>query len=64
MADLVKFFGIGERTILKLARTRGLPLKRIGPGADLLAFESEVVEWLKRQPSIGDKEEKAQRTDG
>ena len=52
MDELVKILGIGERTILKLARTKGFPLKRVTRQAVPGAVSSELFEWLKGQPPL------------
>ena len=53
LAELAKIFGLSEESIKRLAKNRGLPLRRVTPYATPGVLESELVLWLKAQPLIG-----------
>jgi hypothetical protein len=46
-------FGLSEESIKRLAKTHGLPLRRVTPFATPGSLESELMRWLKAQPQVG-----------
>ncbi len=50
LPEIAKMFGLSEESIKRLAKTHGLPLRRITPFATPGSLESELVNWLKAQP--------------
>jgi hypothetical protein len=53
LAELAKLFGLSEESVKRLAKKHDLPLRRVTPYATPGALESELVEWLKAQPRVG-----------
>jgi hypothetical protein len=53
VTELAKLFGLSEESVKRLAKKHGLPLRRVTPYATPGALESELVQWLKAQPRIG-----------
>jgi predicted DNA-binding transcriptional regulator AlpA len=53
LSEIAKMFGLSDESIKRLAKTHGLPLRRVTPFATPGALESELVKWLKAQPQIG-----------
>jgi hypothetical protein len=53
LSEMAKMFGLSEESIKRLAKTHGLPLRRVTPFATPGALESELVKWLKAQPQVG-----------
>ena len=53
LSEIAKMFGLSEESIKRLAKTHGLPLRRVTPFATPGALESELVPWLKAQPRVG-----------
>ncbi len=53
LSEMAKMFGLSEESIRRLAKTHGLPLRRVTPFATPGALESELVKWLKAQPKVG-----------
>ncbi len=53
LSEMAKMFGLSEESIRRLAKTHGLPLRRVTPFATPGALESELIKWLKAQPQIG-----------
>jgi predicted DNA-binding transcriptional regulator AlpA len=53
LPEIARMFGLSEESIKRLAKTHGLPLRRVTPFATPGALESELVRWLKSQPLIG-----------
>ncbi len=51
--EIAKMFGLSEESIKRLAKTHGLPLRRVTPFATPGSLESELVDWLKAQPQVG-----------
>jgi hypothetical protein len=47
MNELAELLGLREKSLKLLARTEGLPLRRV-----LGALESELIEWIKTHPVI------------
>lgn len=46
-------FGLSQESIKRLAKTHGLPLRRVTPFAIPGMLQTELFEWLKQQPHIG-----------
>jgi hypothetical protein len=53
VAEIAKMFGLSEESIKRLAKTHGLPLRRVTPFATPGTLESDLVKWLKAQPQVG-----------
>jgi hypothetical protein len=53
LSEMAKMFGLSEESLKRLAKTHGLPLRRVTPFATPGALESELVKWLKCQPQVG-----------
>lgn len=53
VSELAKLFGLSEESIKRLAKSHGLPLRRLTPYATPGALESELIPWLKSQPLVG-----------
>ena len=53
LPEIARMFGLSEESIKRLAKTHGLPLRRVTPFATPGVLESELVHWLKGQPQIG-----------
>ena len=53
LPEIAKMFGLSEESIKRLAKTHGLPLRRVTPFATPGSLESELVRWLKAQPLVG-----------
>ena len=53
LAEIARMFGLSEESIKRLAKTHGLPLRRVTPFATPGSLESELVRWLKAQPLVG-----------
>ena len=53
LPEIAKMFGLSEESIKRLAKTHGLPLRRVTPFATPGSLESELVNWLKAQPQVG-----------
>jgi hypothetical protein len=53
LPEIAKMFGLSEESIKRLAKTHGLPLRRVTPFATPGTLESELVRWLKAQPRVG-----------
>ncbi len=53
LSEIAKMFGLSEESIKRLAKSHGLPLRRVTPFATPGALESELVKWLKAQPQVG-----------
>ena len=53
LSEMAKMFGLSEESIRRLAKTHGLPLRRVTPFATPGALESELIKWLKAQPRTG-----------
>jgi len=53
LPEIAKVFGLSEESIKRLAKTHGLPLRRLTPFATPGVLESEFLPWLKAQPQIG-----------
>jgi predicted DNA-binding transcriptional regulator AlpA len=50
---VAQLLGLSEDSIRRMAKRRGLPLRRISPYATPGVLESELIEWLKLQPLVG-----------
>ena len=53
LPKIAKIFGLSEESIKRLAKTHGLPLRRLTPFATPGVLESEFQPWLKAQPLSG-----------
>jgi len=53
LTEVAKMFGLSEESIKRLAKTHGLPLRRVTPFATPGTLESELVRWMKTQPRVG-----------
>ena len=53
LTEIAKLFGLSEDSIKRLGKNHGLPLRRVSPFATPGVLESELIEWLKRQPLVG-----------
>jgi predicted DNA-binding transcriptional regulator AlpA len=53
LPEIARMFGLSEESIKRLAKTHGLPLRRVTPFATPGSLESELVRWLKAQPLVG-----------
>ena len=53
LAEIAKMLGLSEESIKRLAKKRGLPLRRVTPYATPGTLETELLEWLKAQPLVG-----------
>jgi hypothetical protein len=53
VTELAKLFGLSEESVKRLAKKHDFPLRRITPYATPGALESELVQWLKAQPRVG-----------
>ena len=53
LPEIAKMFGLSQESIKRLAKARCLPLRRVTPFATPGALASELVRWLKAQPSVG-----------
>ena len=53
LSEIAKMFGLSEESIKRLAKTHGLPLRRVTPFATPGTLESELIKWLKAQPKVG-----------
>jgi hypothetical protein len=53
LGEIARLFGLSEDSIKRLAKNHGLPLRRVSPFATPGALESELIEWLKKQPRVG-----------
>jgi hypothetical protein len=53
LPEIARMFGLSEESIKRLAKTHGLPLRRVTPFATPGVLESEHVHWLKGQPQVG-----------
>jgi hypothetical protein len=53
LPEIARMFGLSEESIKRLAKTHGLPLRRVTPFATPGTLESELVKWLKNQPLVG-----------
>jgi hypothetical protein len=53
LAELCEAFGLSEESLKRMAKTHGLPLRRMTPRAIPGALESEFLSWLKAQPPRG-----------
>jgi len=53
LPEIAKMFGLSEESIKRLAKTHGLPLRRVTPFATPGVLECEMVKWLKAQPLVG-----------
>jgi hypothetical protein len=52
-AEIAKMFGLREKSIMRLAKSHGLPLWRLTPFATPGSLESELFRWLKAQQFVG-----------
>jgi predicted DNA-binding transcriptional regulator AlpA len=50
---IAQLLGLSEDSIKRIAKKRGLPLPRVSPYATPGMLESEMIEWLKSQPLVG-----------
>ena len=50
LPEIAKMFGLSEESIKRLAKTHGLPLRRLTPYATPGSLECELLGWLKAQP--------------
>jgi predicted DNA-binding transcriptional regulator AlpA len=53
LPEIAKMFGLSEESIKRLAKSHGLPLRRVTPFATPGSLASELVKWLKTQPRVG-----------
>lgn len=53
LPEVAKLLGLSEESIKRLAKKRGLPLRRVSTYATPGMLESELVAWLKAQPPVG-----------
>ena len=53
ISELAALFGVSEESLKRLAKTHGLPLRRLTPYATPGVLESELFRWLKKQPPVG-----------
>ncbi|MBI2348446.1 MAG: hypothetical protein HYV05_07315 [Deltaproteobacteria bacterium] len=53
VSEIAKQFGLSQESIKRLAKKRGLPLRRVTPFATPGILESELFAWLKGQPFVG-----------
>ena len=53
LPEIAKIFGLSEESIKRLAKTHGLPLRRLTPFATPGVLESEFLPWLKVSPKWG-----------
>ena len=53
LPEIAKLFGLSEDSIKRLAKNQRMPLRRITPFATPGALETELIAWLKKQPSVG-----------
>jgi hypothetical protein len=51
--EIAAMFGLSEESVLRISKTHGLPLKRVTPFATPGCLESELIDWIKRQPPTG-----------
>lgn len=53
LLEIAKLFGLSQESVKRLAKKRGLPLRRVTPFATPGILESELFAWLKAQPLVG-----------
>ncbi len=51
--EIAAMFELSEDSILRIAKTRRLPLKRITPFAVPGCLQTELFKWIERQPTAG-----------
>jgi hypothetical protein len=51
--EIAAMFGLSEESILRISKTRGLPLKRITPFATPGCLQTHLFKWLEQQPRAG-----------
>jgi hypothetical protein len=51
--EIAAMFGLSEESLLRMSKTHGLPLKRVTPLATPGCLESDLIDWLRRQPPTG-----------
>lgn len=51
--EIARLFGLSTDSIKRLAKNHALPLRRVTPLATPGALESELIDWLKKQPLVG-----------
>lgn len=51
--EIAAMFGLSKESILRIAKTHGLPLKRITPFATPGCLQTDLFKWIERQPRAG-----------
>jgi hypothetical protein len=51
--EIAAMFDLSEDSILRIAKTHGLPLKRITPFATPGCLQTHLFKWIEQQPRAG-----------
>lgn len=53
LQEIVQMLGLKPESVVRLARTQGLPLRRVTPRGAPGAMESELLAWMRKRPRVG-----------